>query len=324
MEHLPCTGIRGERYLEGWRWAKTFFERRDDSITREVQVKALFGVTSVCLAATNNLEYVIEGLSQCAILASEISGYNYLACSLASLAEQELERSQYVEGQKRVQLRRSGLEHAQEAIRVLKKVDAKWFRAFTCNIVYSPLNALRGDLQASHLQYTITLCKQVGDIGLSAETNNSLGFWHLNSKRYDEAIRIFAEAQELFQEMGNEYQVAWNSVYIAKAQHEKGALRETKRYCLAAIRQFLGIGQKRIHLVAGLADIAESAGDTKRFAQLVGAVKGLKCELARMDENWLDKAEERIMRDPLLRAEWEKSKVMSLDEAIAYALEDEE
>lgn len=85
------------------------------------------------------------------------------------------------------------------------------------------------------------------------------------------------------------------------------------------------MGKRPYLSFAGLADIAENQGNTKRFARLVGALEG-------HDEaddlsigsyvDWLPKAEERIKRDPELIAEWEKGKAMSLDEAVAYALDD--
>ena len=78
---------------------------------------------------------------------------------------------------------------------------------------------------------------------------------------------------------------------------------------------------------AQLASIADKEGDLARFACLVGILDGREqpgIYSMPNDPDWFPKADERIMSDPELRAEWEKGKAMSLDEAVAYALEDDD
>lgn len=59
-----------------------------------------------------------------------------------------------------------------------------------------------------------------------------------------------------------------------------------------------------------------------RYWGTITVYRGVGVYTLAKDVGWFPKAERRIRLDPKLLAEWEKGRAMSLEEAIAYALDD--
>jgi predicted ATPase/class 3 adenylate cyclase len=213
--------------------------------------------------------------------------------------------------------------------------------AGTARDVSVSLNALamlqvyRGDHErATAMQEEcLSLAREAGDIQIIAVLTYNLGFTAAMTGEYERAEAFVREARELFREVGDRGMapLASNRLgFLALSQDEPDRAEEL---CVEAIRdlqeqaQIPGI-DFALEILAG---VAASRGGIRRAARLWGTVAGYRDatgapwipEERAMIEEHIDAARTRL-EQATWREEWEKGRSMTLDQAVDYALDEQE
>jgi len=213
--------------------------------------------------------------------------------------------------------------------------------AGTARDVSVSLNALamlkvyRGDYErATAMQEEcLSLAREAGDVQIIAVLTYNLGFTAAMIGEYERAEAFVREAQELFREVGDRGMapLASNRLgFLALSQDDPDRAEEL---CVEAIRdlqeqaQIPGI-DFALEILGG---VAASRGGIRRAARLWGAVAGYRDatsapwipEERAMIEAHIDAARPRL-DEATWREEWEKGRSMTLDQAVEYALEEQE
>jgi predicted ATPase len=213
--------------------------------------------------------------------------------------------------------------------------------AGTARDVSVSLNALamlkvyRGDHErATAMQEEcLSLAREAGDVQIIAVLTYNLGFTAAMTGEYERAEAFVREAQELFREVGDRSMapLASNRLgFLALSQDDPDRAEEL---CVEAIRdlqeqaQIPGI-DFALEILGG---VAASRGGIRRAARLWGAVAGYRDatgapwipEERAMIEAHIDAARPRL-EEATWREEWEKGRSMTLDQAVEYALEEQE
>jgi hypothetical protein len=161
----------------------------------------------------------------------------------------------------------------------------------------------------------------------------NLGFTAAMTGEYERAEAFVREARELFREVGDRGMapLASNRLgFLALSQDEPDRAEEL---CVEAIRdlqeqaQIPGI-DFALEILAG---VAASRGGIRRAARLWGTVAGYRDatgapwipEERAMIEEHIDAARTRL-EQATWREEWEKGRSMTLDQAVDYALDEQE
>jgi predicted ATPase/class 3 adenylate cyclase len=213
--------------------------------------------------------------------------------------------------------------------------------AGTARDVSVSLNALamlkvyRGDHErATAMQEEcLSLAREAGDVQIIAVLTYNLGFTAAMTGEYERAEAFVREAQALFREVGDRGMapLASNRLgFLALSQDDPDRAEEL---CVGAIRdlqeqaQIPGI-DFALEILGG---VAASRGGIRRAARLWGAVAGYRDatgapwipEERAMIEAHIDAARPRL-EEATWREEWEKGRSMTLDQAVEYALEEQE
>jgi predicted ATPase/class 3 adenylate cyclase len=213
--------------------------------------------------------------------------------------------------------------------------------AGTARDVSVSLNALamlkvyRGDHErATAMQEEcLSLAREAGDVQIIAVLTYNLGFTAAMTGEYERAEAFVREAQALFREVGDRGMapLASNRLgFLALSQDDPDRAEEL---CVEAIRdlqeqaQIPGI-DFALEILGG---VAASRGGIRRAARLWGAVAGYRDatgapwipEERAMIEAHIDAARPRL-EEATWREEWEKGRSMTLDQAVEYALEEQE
>src|SRR5215217_7626129 len=197
------------------------------------------------------------------------------------------------------------------------------------------LKVYRGDHErATAMQEEcLSLAREAGDVQIIAVLTYNLGFTAAMTGEYERAEAFVREAQELFREVGDRGMapLASNRLgFLALSQDDPDRAEEL---CVEAIRdlqeqaQIPGI-DFALEILGG---VAASRGGIRRAARLWGAVAGYRDatgapwipEERTMIEAHIDAARPRL-EEATWREEWEKGRSMTLDQAVEYALEEQE
>jgi len=179
----------------------------------------------------------------------------------------------------------------EESLMHRRELDDKRGMA-SCLNALGELARVQGDLDGADGRYRecLALCQELGDKRCVAGVSHNLGHMRQQQGDYENAQALFGEALLLYQEM----------------EHEEGVA--------------LTLG--------GLAGVAEANGTAVRAAQLLGAAEAFlqTAGLARTPADQRDweriLAETRGQLDEeMFAAAWEAGRVLSLQEAVALALE---
>ena len=213
--------------------------------------------------------------------------------------------------------------------------------AGTARDVSVSLNALamlkvyRGDHErATAMQEEcLSLAREAGDVQIIAVLTYNLGFTAAMTGEYERAEAFVREAQKLFREVGDRGMapLASNRLgFLALSQDNPDRAEEL---CVEAIRdlqeqaQIPGI-DFALEILGG---VAASRGGIRRAARLWGAVAGYRDatgapwipEERAMIESHIEAARIRL-EESIWCEGWEKGRSMTLDQAVAYALLEEE
>jgi len=190
----------------------------------------------------------------------------------------------------------------------------------------------QGDYERATELYeeSMSLFREQGDKGFLATCLGSLAMVVYSQGDLGRAAQLTEEAATLFKNLGDRGGVSivlYNLGWIALLQDDLDRAADLYRESLS-LAWDTGMNQNIPHDLEGLACLAGGKGDAERAARLWGAAQILhETKGIPRDPDFLAEAEVRIsavrlgMGEEVWEEAWGKGRVMTLDEAVSYALE---
>jgi predicted ATPase/class 3 adenylate cyclase/Tfp pilus assembly protein PilF len=315
--------VRGH-YGEGRRWLEEALAM-DRRGSPEVRAMALAGAGTLA-SDQGDLdraqEACEEGLELLAHEAREASEARlYLLAFLGSVAWQREEHEQ-------------AKELFEESLALSREMSDTWWLATSLlNLAF--VSNSRGDYERETELYeeSMDLFRGLGDKQSLAYCLNNLAMVVYSQGDLERAAQLTEEAVVLQRELGNRRGVALglcNLGWIALLQDDLGRAADLYRESLS-LSWDAGLNPLIQSALEGVACVAGVGGETERAAQLWGAAQSLhETKGIPRDIDFLAEADVRIsaVRSGMGEEEWEeawrKGQAMTLDEAVSYALGEEE
>lgn len=183
-----------------------------------------------------------------------------------------------------------------------------------------------------YLEQARSIYRRIGD--RRGEAN---ALWGIGNYRYfrefpDNGVENFHSALTIFTEVGDRTMEAWSLHMLGTGLLRNGEVEEARGHLVQAMRRFHAAGDAAgITLALGdLSAIAVADGDYLRAARLRGAARNLTAvtgaQLAGLSEDLLEGGLRPTVRSHMSQADLARygaeGAAMTLDEAVAYALED--
>ena len=310
--------VRGH-FSEGRRWLATALSD-GEAAPVGVRARALLGLGYLALRqgdymrATEDLEASLALYRE----AEDRRGEAYALCFLGWIAldRNELERAE-------------GL--LEESLALGRAVGTARDVSVVLNAL-AMLGLYRGEYEraATMQEESLSLAREAGDIRSIAIYTTNLGMTAAVTGEYERAETFLQEALEVHREIGAEDMIAPSINLFGFLALSRNDLDRAEDLCVVALRELRERAQLpgiafALDILAG---VAASRGEIRRAARLWGAAAGSR-EVTGVP--WL--LEERAMIEPHIEAarsrldelswqgEWENGRVMSLDQAVSYALE---
>ena len=184
---------------------------------------------------------------------------------------------------------------------------------------------------AGYYEEALTIGRKLAHKRAVAGALEGLGKIAFDRSDYTRARTLYEEGLQVADELGQKSEYATTlGINLAELAAEERKFDEARRLCMAGLRNSQEVGDKE-SIAAELSICAwlcfASGGQAEAAAQLLGAVEGIRESLGMaLPPRQRARHERRIaaIRDALDRkvfaAAWARGKVMSIDEAIAYAL----
>jgi predicted ATPase/Tfp pilus assembly protein PilF len=314
--------VRGH-YSEGRRWLEEALAI-DGRGSLESRAMALAGVGALARdqgdldraeeASAEGLELLVEEATE----RSEAKLY-----LLSSLAHVALEREDYSRA----------TELFEESLALSREMGNGWGLAGSV-MSLATVTHEQGDFKRATELYeeSIDLFRERGDkLGLAWCLIN-LGLVLYSLGDVGRAVKLTEEGVSLLRELGAGADTAIglsNLGWMALLQNDVGGAADLYEESLVLAWD---TGMKPIVLTTleGYACVAGAQGETQRAAQLWGAAQALEAEGIPRDTDWLEEADARIsavrsgMGEQAWGEAWRKGREMTLEEAVAYALEEGE
>jgi tetratricopeptide (TPR) repeat protein len=177
----------------------------------------------------------------------------------------------------------------------------------------------------------VQLAREIGERRLLAVGLNRLGDFQRIQGYHTQAIIYFEEALALFHKVGDIEQKSWvlhNMGYVALHQ---GSNSQATSFFSESLLSFRALGTEWgiVSCLTGLAGVAQAMGQPERAARLFGMVeefigyKGIVLEPVDQAEYERKLAATRAqLNEPTFAAAWTEGQTMTLEQAVAYAIED--
>ena len=224
----------------------------------------------------------------------------------------------------------SGYAHMDESVAIARESGDPWAVAFCLRMASSahPREDKEIAAKRASLEEAIDLARKTGDPFILCFSVHGMGDVYRLVGQHTEAEPWFLDALKLAREMKDRY-LTLSTVaelttgYIALEQVEKA-----KRYLAEAIRLAADCGSKGslVGFLWAYGKIAELAGNNGRAVRLWGAADRIRFEIADYKKSLayrseLEPVERFIGKDEKLFAAWEVGRAMTVEQAVAYALE---
>ena len=200
------------------------------------------------------------------------------------------------------------------------------------NSAFNPL--LTGDYETATALWerAVDIAKEIGDRATAARAAQSIGFALLLSGQPAAAIPVLEDVQPEWEELGNSLQVAETAAAIATARHRSGDTQTATVLYRQSLKMIHEVGNLPLTAAGldGLAGLASSQGLHQRAVRLSGAAAALK---GRIDASqpmrglWEEAdiaAARAAIGDEAVAAALAEGRAMTVDQALAYALDDSE
>jgi tetratricopeptide (TPR) repeat protein len=310
-------------YSEGRRWLQEALTI-DGRVSPEVRAMALAGVGWLALQqgdydrAQEACEEGLELLAHETREASEAK-LNLLACSGWMAWERE-------EHDKAKQLFEEGLALSREIN------DTWWLASSLLNLALVYQSQRDFERATELLEESMDLNREQGDKHSLAHCLNNLAMMVYSQGDPGRAAQLAEEAIALFRELGNRGDVSMglcNLGWIALLQDDLGKAADLYRESLS-LSWDTGMNPLVQSALEGFACVAGAEGEAERAARLWGAAQVLlEAKDIPRDPDFLAEADARIsavrlgMGEEAWEQAWRRGRVMTLDEAVSYALEEE-
>jgi predicted ATPase/DNA-binding XRE family transcriptional regulator len=220
-----------------------------------------------------------------------------------------------------------------EALGLFRNLEERTRFAQTLNdLANVRLNQEEYDLARGLYTQALSLSRELGDTRAIAIALNNLGSVAEREGEYEQAINLFAESLELRRALGDQPGIALSLVNLAVVTWLDGSCERAASLLADGLRLSHRLGDNRVTLfcLVTLAGIVATQGKTERAARLwsageaLGAAMGIAIPPSVLAEyhKRLTVPRSRLGED-FWRAACERGRAMTLDQAVAYALEEE-
>jgi predicted ATPase/DNA-binding SARP family transcriptional activator len=190
----------------------------------------------------------------------------------------------------------------------------------------------KGDLDAARAmqEESLAIKREIGDKRGIASSLQNLGALARRQEDTAEALRLVEESLAIKRELGDKRGITSSLNILAALACARGemALAHSQLEESLAILQELGDGQFIVNTLWGFANLASTEGQPARAAHLLAAIESIRIALGtslrEADRHDYDRtlAAVRMSLDPdTLAAAWEAASAMTLEQAVAYALQ---
>jgi predicted ATPase len=195
-----------------------------------------------------------------------------------------------------------------------------------------------GDLDTAKASFeeSAALAREVGETWVLAQALNSLGDIARLTRDYPRARELYEESLALYRQLKVRSDIPASLHNLAHVALAQGDLGEAKKLFKEALQ--LQVGRKNRHGVAeclaGLAGVAGAENQIDRAACLFGAAAAIRdaigalmyaAELADYERNLANaraQLDGRRAREAVWEKAWQEGRAMSIEQAVAYALEE--
>jgi predicted ATPase len=311
-------------HSEGRRWLEEALAM-DERGSPEVRAMALAGAGALASQQGDYdraQEACEEGLELLAHEAREASEAR--RCLLSCLGWTAWERGDY----------RRATELYEESLALSREMSDTWWLASTLSDL-AVVSHDRGDSERATELYeqSMELFREQGDKQSLAYCLNNLAMLVYSQGDLGRAAQLTEESVALLREPGARGAVSmglYNLGWMALLQDDLGRAADLYRESLS-LSWDAGLNPLVQNALEGFACVAGIRGEAKRAARLWGAAQALhETKGIPRDPDFLAEADARIlavrsgMGEEVWEEAWRKGRVMTLDEAVSYALEEEE
>jgi len=222
----------------------------------------------------------------------------------------------------------------EESLALSREMSDTWWLANSLSNL-AVVSHSRGDSERATELYeeSMDLFRELGDKQSLARCLNDLGMVVYSQGDLGRAAQLTEEGVALFRELGNRGGVSvglYNLGWIALLQDDLGRAADLYGESLS-ISWDIGLNPIVQSALEGFSCVAGAKGDADRAARLWGAAQALQERKGiSRDTDFLAEADARIsavrsgMGEEAWEEAWRKGQAMTLDEAVSYALEEEE
>jgi tetratricopeptide (TPR) repeat protein len=227
----------------------------------------------------------------------------------------------------------SAYEHLAEGLRQVRVVGDLMSLSHTLACL-GTVACARGDTVLARACYEekLALWRKVGNRAGVSSTMDELGTLAQQEGDYGQAQALFEEALTLRRELRHSADVAASQVHLGSLTLAQGDGRRAARYYAEGLRLLGASGDRTVaaDCLAGLAAVAGAHGDLQRAARLAGAASALRPAtyvLSLRDDRAAHDLQvtalPRELGEAAFATAWAAGQAMTLEEAIAYALQDD-
>ena len=221
----------------------------------------------------------------------------------------------------------------EEALRLGREVDDQW------NIAYS-LTAL-GIMSAGERNFAaarslfeegLTIKRALGDKRSIAYSLNQLADLALAEENTGAARSLYEESLRIGQELGDKRGIAWSLSSLGLAAWAEGDFIAARVRFAESLAIFVEVGDKNsaAESLGRVAEVAAIQGQPGRAARFFGSVQRLREAMGAAPQSPADRAEHdpsvaslrTTLGEEAFEAAWEEGRAMTLEQAIAYALDE--
>jgi tetratricopeptide (TPR) repeat protein len=176
----------------------------------------------------------------------------------------------------------------------------------------------------------LVVYRELGDKRGVAWTLNNLGLIAYDQGEYARAVALHEESLAIHQALGSEDRAGISLYDLGNALHAVGDTRRAREAYAAAVSLLWTAGDKALLAfgIEGLARVALSEGQPKHMVRLCGAADALRVAIEAplpppdrpLYERTLAEAHRLLGEEEFAQA-WSEGRTMTLEQAIAYALE---
>ncbi|MCW5852881.1 MAG: tetratricopeptide repeat protein [Anaerolineae bacterium] len=221
--------------------------------------------------------------------------------------------------------------HFEACLRLAREMENRVFEARALNSL-GHLAGAQGDTQSATalLQQGLTLARELGrEIGVGVILNN-LGIVHYQAGEFDAARACLAESLGIARRLGDIDAQARTLIHLGNLARNLGAYDTARVHYRESLTLAAQAGDRHFVAVSlsGLGEVYSFQGDSRRGARLLGASAGLLETLGdpleptdRAEHQRASASASETLGEKAFAALTTEGRAMTLEEAVAYALE---